>query len=246
MNETNADGPTDGEQILWNQLAERDEVNAQLRARIAELERRVEERKGRPTIVCLCGSSKWPDIHMRAMMDETLAGRIVIPMGLYGHADFPRGAKTATNDGDESTAVKQMLDTLHHRKIDAADEILVLTVGGYIGSSTKREIEYAEATGKKVRFLDCGGEQPSELTTLRAEVERLTKERDEAKVRIGSPSGPTLEKYLKQNMSFGTIDFAIRSSLDGQNGNALLYIHPSGRDGDTLDFRVEGNSLYPL
>lgn len=74
----------------------------------------------------------------------------------------------------------------------------------------------------------------------------LTRERDEAKVRIGSPSGPTLEKYLKQNMSFGTIDFAIRSSLDGQNGNALLYIHPSGRDGDTLDFRVEGNSLYPL
>lgn len=104
--------------------------------------------------VCFCGSSKWPELHHRLMMQETLAGRIVIPMGLYGHADYPAGAKAATNDGDESTAVKQMLDTLHHRKIDLADEILVISQGGYIGSSTKREIEYATKTGKKVRYHD--------------------------------------------------------------------------------------------
>lgn len=105
---------------------------------------------------------------MRKMMEETLAGRIVIPMGLYGHADFPAGAKAATNDGDESTAVKQMLDRLHFAKIDLADEILVMNVGGYIGSSTKREIAYAESAGKPVRYLeqrarcpDCGDLVPT-------------------------------------------------------------------------------------
>ena len=87
-------------------------------------------------------------------MEETLKGNIVIPMGLYGHADFPPGAKDATNDGDESTEVKQMLDNLHFRKIDISDEILVVNVDGYVGNSTKREIEYARSTGKRVRFLE--------------------------------------------------------------------------------------------
>lgn len=87
------------------------------------------------------------------MMDETLAGNIVIPMGLYGHADFPSGARAATNDGDESTEVKQMLDRLHFAKIDLSDEILVVNVGGYFGASTSREIAYAESKGKTVRFL---------------------------------------------------------------------------------------------
>jgi len=91
---------------------------------------------------------------MEVMMAETLAGKIVIPMGLYGHADFPTGAKEATNDGDESTEVKQMLDRLHFAKIDLADEILVVNVGGYVGSSTKREIAYAKKHGKRVRFLE--------------------------------------------------------------------------------------------
>ena len=85
-------------------------------------------------------------------MDETLAGNIVIPMGLYGHADYPTGARAATNDGDESTAVKQMLDRLHFQKINLANEIIVVTKDGYIGDSTRREIAHAEATGKRVRY----------------------------------------------------------------------------------------------
>lgn len=109
------------------------------------------ERKA-PKVVCLCGSSKWPDVHMQVMMQETLAGRIVIPMGLYGHADFPSGAKTATNDGDEATAIKQMLDHLHFSKIDLADEIYVVNLGGYLGNSTKREVDYALKQGKVVRW----------------------------------------------------------------------------------------------
>lgn len=112
------------------------------------------EAPGEQAIVCLCGSSKHPELHMRKMMEETLAGKIVLPMGLYGHADFPAGAKAATNDGDESTAVKQMLDRLHFAKIDLADEVVIITVGGYIGSSTTREKVYAESKGKRVRLID--------------------------------------------------------------------------------------------
>ena len=107
---------------------------------------------GSAFVVCLCGSSRWPDLHHRVMMEETLAGNIVIPMGLYGHADYPPGAKAITNDGDEATAVKQMLDRLHFQKIDLADEIIVVSEDGYFGSSTRREIAYAAAKGKRVRY----------------------------------------------------------------------------------------------
>ena len=47
-----------------------------------------------------------------------------------------------------------MLDDMHLRKIDLADEIFVVNVGGYIGSSTRREIEYAQNTGKTVKYLE--------------------------------------------------------------------------------------------
>ena len=47
-----------------------------------------------------------------------------------------------------------MLDDMHKRKIDMADEIFVINKGGYIGSSTKSEIEYATKTGKKVNYME--------------------------------------------------------------------------------------------
>ena len=50
--------------------------------------------------------------------------------------------------------VKTMLDDMHKRKIDMADEIFVINVGGYIGSSTRSEIDYALAHGKKVNYLE--------------------------------------------------------------------------------------------
>jgi hypothetical protein len=134
------------------------------------------EQAVKPTVVCLCGSSKFPMDHMQVMMIETLKGRIVIPLGLYGHADFPTGARVATNDGDEATEVKQMLDRLHFAKIDLADEILVVAVGGYIGSSTKREIEYATSKGKKVRTIEPAPYDkptgPEALASALAEIDR--------------------------------------------------------------------------
>lgn len=49
---------------------------------------------------------------------------------------------------------KKMLDKMHKRKIDMADAIYVINVGGYIGESTRSEIEYAIRNGKEVRYLE--------------------------------------------------------------------------------------------
>ena len=52
------------------------------------------------------------------------------------------------------TKTKEMLDDMHKRKIDMADAIYVINVGGYIGESTRSEINYAIERGKKVRYLE--------------------------------------------------------------------------------------------
>ena len=43
---------------------------------------------------------------------------------------------------------------MHKRKIDMADEIFVINKDGYVGTSTRSEIEYATKTGKKVVFME--------------------------------------------------------------------------------------------
>lgn len=99
----------------------------------------------KPTIVCLCGSGRFREAFERVEFDETLAGRIVLTIGC-NTKDIARDL--------EWEHVKPMLDELHLRKIDLADEVLILNVGGYIGESTRRELAYAEAHGKAVRFLE--------------------------------------------------------------------------------------------
>ena len=43
---------------------------------------------------------------------------------------------------------------MHKRKIDLADGIYVINVGGYIGQSTRSEIDYARRTGKTIEYLE--------------------------------------------------------------------------------------------
>ncbi|TCL06848.1 hypothetical protein [Sodalis ligni] len=105
------------------------------------------------TIITLCGSSRFKDAFEIVAQHYTILGHVVITMGNYGHADYPSGAKYLTNDNDNDGEVKRRLDMLHLQKIDMADEIIVINVGGYIGSSTTREIAYATAAGKSVRYL---------------------------------------------------------------------------------------------
>lgn len=103
----------------------------------------------RPTIVTLCGSTRFYDAFQRANFAETMAGRIVLTVGFYPHS-----AGQAHGEAVGITpAQKEALDTLHLRKIDLADEVLILNVDDYVGASTHRELGYARAAGKRVRWL---------------------------------------------------------------------------------------------
>lgn len=107
---------------------------------------------GKYKVITLCGSTRFKDEFMESQKRLTLEGNIVISVGLFGHA----GDAEVWENMDEGTLTKtkEMLDDMHKRKIDMADEIYVINVGVYIGSSTKSEIEYANATGKGIRYLE--------------------------------------------------------------------------------------------
>ena len=107
---------------------------------------------GKYKIITLCGSTRFKDAFIEAQKQLTLEGNIVISVGLFGHS----GDSEVWENMDEGTltATKAMLDDMHKRKIDMADEIFVINVGGYIGDSTRSEIKYAEAHGKKVNYLE--------------------------------------------------------------------------------------------
>ncbi len=107
---------------------------------------------GKYKVITLCGSTRFKDEFMEANKRLTLEGNIVISVGLFGHS----GDNEVWEDMDEGTLTrtKEMLDDIHKRKIDMADEIFVINVGGYIGDSTRSEIDYALKHGKIVRFLE--------------------------------------------------------------------------------------------
>ena len=105
----------------------------------------------RPTIVCLCGSTRFGAAFESAQFDETLAGKIVLTIGCNMKSDADLFSDYSVGARE---SIKAMLDELHLRKIDLADEVLILNVGGYIGESTSRELAYAKAAGKSVRYLE--------------------------------------------------------------------------------------------
>lgn len=101
----------------------------------------------KPSIVCLCGSTRFGEAFHEANVQETLAGRIVLTIGCDCKSD-----RDLLLAGELTQEDKQCLDELHLRKIDLADEILVLNVDGYVGVSTAREISYAASQGKRIRW----------------------------------------------------------------------------------------------
>jgi len=62
----------------------------------------------------------------------------------------------APSEADQSPSPEQkaVLDALHLRKIDLADRVLIVNPGGHVGESTRREIAYAQASGKPITFTD--------------------------------------------------------------------------------------------
>lgn len=103
-----------------------------------------------PTIVCLCGSTRFWRLFQQAGLRETMAGRIVLSIGAASGTDDEHFGNLPR---DEYDRVKEQLDQLHMRKIDLADEVLILNCGDYVGESTARELAYARSLGKRVRWL---------------------------------------------------------------------------------------------
>ena len=101
---------------------------------------------GKYPVITLCGSTRFKEQFLEAQKHLTLGGNIVISVGLFGHS----GDNEVWAEG-----TKAMLDDMHKRKIDMADAIYVINVGGYIGESTRSEIDYAKKHGKQILYLEA-------------------------------------------------------------------------------------------
>ena len=94
-------------------------------------------------VITLCGSTKFKNEFEIVNKELTLRGHIVISVGCFGHSGDVESWNYKT---------KQMLDKIHKRKIDLATAIMVINKDGYIGESTKKEIEYAKSTNKEIYY----------------------------------------------------------------------------------------------
>lgn len=120
----------------------------------------VDYRGKKPYIVCLSGSMRFEDQIRDVAIDESLAGHVVVlPLVNMKRDD----ARWSTSEMAQS--YKAALDNLHFRKIDLADEVIVVCPGGYIGESTQNEIDYAERAGKPVRYNRCHPREPIAATS---------------------------------------------------------------------------------
>lgn len=97
-------------------------------------------------VITLCGSTKFKDQFEKANAFLTLQGNIVISVAFFEQSD---GFKITEEQAE-------LLGRLHFRKIDISDEIFVIDVDGYIGNSTKKEIQYAEEKNKVIRYFSDG------------------------------------------------------------------------------------------
>jgi hypothetical protein len=103
----------------------------------------------RPKIVCLIGSTRFANEFMAAQFRESVNGKVVLTVGC-----FPRKPDGTWDRMQVTDEQKVALDALHFRKIEMADEVLVLNVGGYIGESTTRELAHAVKLGKTINYLE--------------------------------------------------------------------------------------------
>lgn len=93
-------------------------------------------------VITICGSSRFKEDIDRINRGLTLLGYVVFSLGVFPHA------------GDIVTEEQKiLLDNIHRQKIDLSDEIYVVNKDGYIGNSTRNEIEYAKKMGKKINYV---------------------------------------------------------------------------------------------
>ena len=95
-------------------------------------------------IITICGSLKFKNEMIEvAERLELQENAVITPI-------YP------TNSNKDAYTDEQVdiLDKMHKEKIKISDAIYVVNVGGYIGTSTKSEIEYAKLLGKEILYLE--------------------------------------------------------------------------------------------
>lgn len=103
-----------------------------------------------PKVVCLCGSSRF--VAEMAIVAWNFEKEGWIALGLHL---MPLGYKTEVADHlAEAEGVAEKMDALHLRKIDISSLVFIYNKGGYIGQSTRREIEYSKLKGKQIQYLE--------------------------------------------------------------------------------------------
>ena len=94
-------------------------------------------------IITECGSMRF----IKDMMD------ISVKLELEGNCLLmPIYSPTRSSKKDFTEEEAEMLDKMHKERIKIADAILVVDVEGYIGESTKNEIEFAKSLGKEILY----------------------------------------------------------------------------------------------
>ncbi len=100
--------------------------------------------KSKMKVITLCGSTRFKDDFEQINKELTLQGNIVISVAFFCHS------------GDVITEnQKILLDKIHKSKIDIADTVYIINKNGYIGNSTKSEIEYAKSKGKEIIYMEA-------------------------------------------------------------------------------------------
>ena len=111
----------------------------------------------KPKIICLCGSTRFTDQMLVIQWEFTKSGYIVLSWCALPESYFNGSDKTHIGDQE---GVKEIVDEVHLRKIDLADKVFVINVDGYIGESTRNEINYAQKCGKPIQYLEDNNATP--------------------------------------------------------------------------------------
>lgn len=103
----------------------------------------------KPSVICLCGSTRFTNEMLVKQWELTKKGHVVLSWCALPDSYFSGEDKAHIGDQE---GVKEIVDEVHKRKIDISDEVFILNIGGYIGESTRSEIDYAKLIGKKISY----------------------------------------------------------------------------------------------
>lgn len=109
----------------------------------------------KPKVICICGSTRFADLHAIKRWELEQIGNIGLMINYlpewYAKMHFGEGVH---DHFGEKTGNKKLLDELHFRKIDLSDEIYVINYEGYIGESTRNEINYAKSKNIPIIYME--------------------------------------------------------------------------------------------